>query len=95
MHFGHLQNDYPDFTPYIKLSEIEDTSDEDEKETALHNLNNRLKIITNKGCFDSVDLNAIRGISFSEDSYLALALQKQAKSTEFIKDIGYNYLCKR
>ncbi len=48
-----------------------------------------------KNLFDSVDLNAIRGISFSEDSYLALALQKQAKSTEFITDIGYNYLCRK
>ncbi len=30
MHFGHLQNDYPDFTPYTILSEVEDTSDENE-----------------------------------------------------------------
>ena len=30
--FGSLENDYPDFKPYTVLSEIEDTSDEKEKE---------------------------------------------------------------
>ena len=48
-----------------------------------------------KTLFNALDLNAIRGITFSEDSYLALALQKQAKSTEFISDTGYNYLCRK
>ena len=35
IHFGDLENDYPEFMPYTVLSEIEDTSDENESSKSI------------------------------------------------------------
>lgn len=44
--------------------------------------------------FENVNLDLVAGITFSEDSYLTLALQKQTTKISFLSDIGYNYLCR-
>lgn len=47
-----------------------------------------------KSLFDSVNLSLVAGITFSEDSYLTLALQKNACKIAFLDQVGYNYLCR-
>lgn len=47
-----------------------------------------------KELFNQIDLHAADGISFSEDSYISLALQSKAKSFSFLNEALYNYLCR-
>lgn len=47
-----------------------------------------------KELFKQIDLHAADGISFSEDSYITLALQSKAKSFSFLNEVLYNYLCR-
>jgi glycosyltransferase involved in cell wall biosynthesis len=47
--------------------------------------------IYKRNLFDFVDMDVIRGITFCEDSYLALSLQKNAKKIEFLDLPGYSY----
>ena len=44
--------------------------------------------------FEHINLQATNGITFSEDSYLTLALQQKAHSISFLNEILYNYLCR-
>lgn len=44
--------------------------------------------------FNKINLTIIEGISFSEDSYLTLALQKLTENISFLNTIGYQYLCR-
>lgn len=48
-----------------------------------------------KELFKQIDLHAVDGISFSEDSYITLALQNKAKSFSFLNEALYNYLCRK
>lgn len=47
-----------------------------------------------KTLFEQIDLHAADGITFSEDSYVTLALQSKAKSFSFLNEALYNYLCR-
>ena len=47
-----------------------------------------------RSLFENINLKTIEGITFSEDSYLTLALQKQTEKITFLNEIGYSYLCR-
>ena len=47
-----------------------------------------------RSLFEGIDFDILTGISFSEDTYLTLALQKCAKKISFLQCTGYNYLCR-
>ena len=48
--------------------------------------------IYKKSLFSTIECEEIKGITFSEDSYLSLALQRQAKKIDFLSLVGYSYL---
>ena len=42
--------------------------------------------------FSTINYDVVKGLTFSEDSYLTLALQRKAKKIDFLSIIGYSYL---
>ena len=44
--------------------------------------------------FDGIDLDRLRGITFSEDSILAIDLLSKTEKICFLPIVGYNYLCR-
>lgn len=50
--------------------------------------------IYNRVLFDGIDLERLRGITFSEDSILAIDLLAKTEKICFLPVIGYNYLCR-
>ena len=47
-----------------------------------------------KKLFEEIDLERLRGITFSEDSILAIDLLAKTEKICFLPVIGYNYLCR-
>jgi len=47
-----------------------------------------------KNLFNNINLKMAEGITFSEDSYITLALQNQTNNFAFIPETGYSYLCR-
>ena len=50
--------------------------------------------IYNRVLFDGIDLERLRGITFSEDSILTIDLLAKTEKICFLPVIGYNYLCR-
>ena len=51
--------------------------------------------IYNRVLFDGIDLKRLKGITFSEDSILAIDLLSKTEKICFLPVVGYNYLCRK